>query len=124
MALVIPFREFEVAKNLLAECEYPETLFLVRERIRDKFMCQRISETEQWAVTAHESESAVLEYVSRTRSNGVRDGVSGQVFAEVNLEILQLSFDEAREVALGRPLPVVALAIQRDAGEQLLHFVR
>lgn len=119
-----PNRLMEACESLLSDCDYPNHLFVIREGIRGKFMCQRIGESEKWAVTAYESEDAGLLSIRRSVKNGVRDGVSGQVFPKVDLEMIRLTFDEARNVARSRPLPVVGLMIHLDDGRSMLHYVR
>lgn len=119
-----PIRIAELCEKLLADCDYPSQLFVIREGIRGKFMCQRIEESEKWAVSAYESLELVEQNVLRTKLNGVRDGVSGQVFHDFDLEIMRVSFDEARQVALGRPFPVVGIAIHLCDGASAIHYVR
>jgi len=119
-----PARLSEACELLFADCTYPDTLYVIREGMRGKFMCQRIGEGEKWAVSAYESEELVEQNILRTKLNGVRDGVSGQVFQDFDLEVIRVSFDEAREVALGRPFPVVGLAILLCNGQSTLHYIR
>ncbi|MBI1757213.1 MAG: hypothetical protein HY248_06180 [Fimbriimonas ginsengisoli] len=40
------------------------------------------------------------------------------------MQSLEMSFDEAREVAKGRPMPVVALMLLDSIREPKVHFVR
>ncbi|MBS1719358.1 MAG: hypothetical protein JST35_02805 [Armatimonadetes bacterium] len=41
-----------------------------------------------------------------------------------NLEICMVSFDESRDVAKGRPLPVVAVMLLDQLDAPVIHFVR
>lgn len=40
------------------------------------------------------------------------------------LYVLPIAFDEAREVAKGRPMPVVALLLLDDLADPIVHYVR
>ena len=42
----------------------------------------------------------------------------------VGMTIDQVSFDEAREIAKGRPLPIVAMMLLDDMEEPEIHYVR
>lgn len=40
------------------------------------------------------------------------------------MSMLEMSFDEAREVAQGRPMPIIALILLDDMNSPQIHFVR
>lgn len=48
----------------------------------------------------------------------------GQFIELAGLQIVELSFDEAREVAKDRPMPVTSLMLLDNMSDPMIHFVR
>jgi hypothetical protein len=88
--------------------DFPEALFVLSHPSSGRYGCY-----------CHEGIHGLASF--STESHAVR-------FAEwidlTGMAIVELGFDEAREIAKQRPLPVIALMLLDKMEEPMIHFVR
>lgn len=88
--------------------EFPDTLFLLHHPASGKYGCYCFRGVHGLACFS--------------------DDAQAEVFAEwmdVNgMSVEETDFDDAREVAKSRPMPVIALMLLDDLDEPLIHYVR
>lgn len=87
---------------------FPDSLFVLRHPPTSRYGCFCHDGIHGLACFSEESSAAEF---------GTEIGLPG-------MTIEATSFDEAREIAKARPLPVVALMLLDDVGHPQIHFVR
>ncbi|MBL8049305.1 MAG: hypothetical protein JNJ45_11560 [Chthonomonas sp.] len=100
--------ETDVAPILGLGNDWPDTLYIVQDPRSGKYGCYRYQDIHGLAAFSSEALSAQF----------ARD------FDLPGMTTHEVSFDEAREVAKSRPMPVVALMLCDVPHEPLIHFIR
>jgi hypothetical protein len=98
--VVCPFLELD--------SEFPSVLFVLHHQPSGKYGCYCHDGVNGLAVFSHENGAVrFAEWIDLT----------GMVVQEV-------SFDEAREIAKARPLPIVAVMLLDDLDAPAIHYIR
>lgn len=86
---------------------WPETLYIGHDRELGLYACRDCGVI---GLAAFSNESDATEYLAR--------------FERTSLFTQEVSFEEARQIAKDRPLPVVALLLLDDLENPVIHYVR
>ncbi|MBX3115296.1 MAG: hypothetical protein KF824_01325 [Fimbriimonadaceae bacterium] len=90
------------------DTEFPERLFIVRHLPSNKYGCYCFDGTHGLACFSDEA-----------GANGFASWIDiGGMMAE------EVSFDEAREIAKDRPMPIVSLMLLDNMEDPEIHFIR
>lgn len=89
---------------------FPERVIVLHHPETDRYGCYCLGALHGLACFSHEDPAIRF-------AREALDSVSGIVLRSV-------TFDEAREVAKSRPLPVVAVILLDDPDDPLVHYVR
>lgn len=88
--------------------EFPDSVFVLRERNKNTYGCY-----------CHRGVHGLACF-----SNPARACEFAMLLKTASIECLKVTFDEAREIAKQRPLPVVAVMLLDDLENPLIHYVR
>lgn len=97
-----------IAPILGLDSDWPDTLYIVKDPRSGKYGCYRYHDVH--GLAAFSDEALANQFA--------------QDFQLPGMLSLEVSFDEAREVAKSRPMPVVALMLCDHPLDPLIHFVR
>lgn len=90
------------------ETHFPRTLYVLKHEPSGKFGCY--SHEGIHGLACFSSEEGACEFGSFIQLSGMLS--------------LEVSFDEAREIAQERPLPIVSIMLLDDIDDPQIHFVR
>lgn len=88
--------------------EFPDELFVVLHAATGRYGC-----------FCHQGVHGLAAFSSRSDAEQFRS-----LIELTNLRVVPLAFDEARQVAKERPMPVVALLLLDDLADPVVHYVR
>jgi hypothetical protein len=88
--------------------EFPEDLFVLHHHPTDKYAC--CNHKGIHGLACFSIEGAAMRFA--------------ELIDLSNMKIEEVSFEQAREVAKGRPLPVVALMLLDKMNDPIIHYVR
>jgi hypothetical protein len=88
--------------------EFPDQVFLVHHKPSGKYGCYVYQGVH--GLACFSSEDSAFRFAEWLDLNGIAS--------------MEVSFDEAREVAKDRPLPVVSLMLLDNLNDPVIHFVR
>lgn len=98
-------------RNLLDELgSWPEKLLILR------------TDTGLYANYCFEGVHGMMSFESQNMAKLWANGFAASL--KLRIDIIEVSFDEARRLAKERPMPVVALFLADDIENPLIHFVR
>lgn len=91
----------------LLKGDFPDDLLLLKHPSKDK-----------WACNTHEGITGVAAFTNESSAIYFRG------FVDVPVEIVEASFEEAREIAKGRPMPVVSVMLLDNMDDPKIHYVK
>ena len=90
------------------ETTFPETLYISKHKPTSKYACYSVDGVHGLACFSTQIAAAQF-------SSEIEGGM---------MEVVEVSFDEAREIAKERPMPVVSLMLLDDLNDPQIHYVR
>ena len=88
--------------------DWPATLFILKHEPSSQYACYNHNGIHGLAVFSCESFAEDF----------------GSYIELPNMEVAEVSFDEARRIAQERPLPIVAVMLLDDLDDPVIHYVR
>lgn len=92
--------------------DFPENIYILKDKNKDRYACYHLTNQGVYGLMCFEHNHNAVSAKKDFQQN------------EDILEITQTTFDEAREIAKGRPLPVTCLILMDNIVNPKIHFVK
>lgn len=91
--------------------DFPENIYILKDKNKDKYACYHLTSEGIYGLMCFEHNSNAASAKEDFQHKDI-------------LEITQTTFDEAREIAKERPLPVTCLLLMDNPISPKIHFVK
>jgi hypothetical protein len=102
MSLTLPIPSFTIGES------FPDHLFVLHHPASDRYGCFQYEGVIGLACFSQEKDAANF----------------GSLIQLDGLTVFEVSFDEARDIAKARPLPVTSIMLLDEISRPLIHYVR